>query len=95
VWYGYTDICHLLLSKGATVDALGDEKLTPLHLAARAGHMDTTRLLVYSGANVNATDNFGNRPVDWARQNGYTGVVEFLTANRNATASSEQLVDKT
>jgi ankyrin repeat protein len=57
--------------------------------------MDTTKLLVYSGANVNATDNFGNRPVDWARQNGYTQVVEFLTANRNVNANSKQSVDKT
>jgi ankyrin repeat protein len=85
-----------LLSKGAAVDALGDEKLTPLHLAARSGHMETTKLLVHSGANVNAMDNFGNTPLDWAQQNGYTEVAKFLIANRsNIATNSEQSVDKT
>jgi ankyrin repeat protein len=58
--------------------------------------METTKLLVRSGANVNAVDNFGNTPLDWAQQNGYTEVAKFLIANRsNIPTNYEQSVEKT
>ena len=34
-------------------------QLTPLHVAARAGHMDTVRCLVDKGADVNIQNNKG------------------------------------
>ena len=40
------------------------DKRTALHLAAGEGHVEMVKLLCQRGANVNAQDRWGNRPLD-------------------------------
>src|SRR5207247_2012811 len=54
----------------------GDE--TALLFAARVGDLDSTRLLVAAGANVNDADAWGVSAVTLAAHSGYGDVVEFL-----------------
>ena len=57
----------LLLAAGADINAKdGTRGLTPLHEAARWGWNDVVQFLVDHGANLRATDNRGNTPVDSA-----------------------------
>ena len=44
--YGYVDICHILLSRGANVMAVDQESSTPLNLAAATGHVQICRKLL-------------------------------------------------
>lgn len=53
--YGDIDRAHLLLIKGTHVDQRDSAGYTPLHYAARNGHLELCRLLVEGGACVNAT----------------------------------------
>jgi RNA polymerase sigma factor (sigma-70 family) len=55
-------------------------KSTPLHFAAHRGHLDIVRLLIKSGADVNASeDNSSNsQPLHWAATGGYLEVVRLL-----------------
>ena len=40
---------------------------TPLHIAAREGHIDIAELLINKGADVNAKNNYGKTPFDYAK----------------------------
>ncbi|MEO0014956.1 MAG: hypothetical protein RLZZ535_3345, partial [Cyanobacteriota bacterium] len=55
-------------------------KSTPLHFAAHRGHLDIVRLLIKSGADVNASeDNSSNsKPIHWAATGGHLEVVQLL-----------------
>ena len=54
---------------------------TPLMLAARAGRVDAVNLLLWSGARVNARENWnGQSPLHWAAAEGHGAVVEALIA---------------
>jgi len=51
---------------------------TPLHLAASRGHLDVARLLVESGADVDARSEFGYTPLHVAAMEGYLDVARLL-----------------
>ena len=51
---GNFEICQLLVSKGATVDALDSENGTALHFAAFIGNLEICQLLLSKGATVDA-----------------------------------------
>lgn len=53
--------------------------LTVAHDASREGFLDTLRVLVHSGADVNLTDSGGNLPLHLAAREGHLDVVQFLT----------------
>lgn len=57
--YGDLDRALHLLKKGTYVDQRDSSGYTPLHYAARNGHLDLCRLLVEKGACVNAITNQG------------------------------------
>mmetsp|Transcript_91406 Transcript_91406/g.167748 ORF Transcript_91406/g.167748 Transcript_91406/m.167748 type:complete len:678 (-) Transcript_91406:96-2129(-) len=58
---------------------------TPLHLAAREGHMDVCRVLVSAGA-LTKVKNFRKlTPADLASQQGHTAVFSFLESRQNLT----------
>lgn len=42
--YGNKGVLELLLSKGAILESQTDEKLTPMHLAARAGSVLASKI---------------------------------------------------
>jgi ankyrin len=63
---------------------------TALMFAARVGDLDSARLLVSAGANVNDADAWGVSATVLAAHSGYTGIVEFLLdrgADPNAAAA--------
>ncbi|KAL2098253.1 hypothetical protein ACEWY4_007460 [Coilia grayii] len=76
---GSTPVARLLLERGADPSARDcTTGATPLHDAARAGFLETVRVLVEFHADPQATDNSGYRPVDLARLDGHQDVVDFL-----------------
>lgn len=58
-WNVDTYIVKLLLDNGAEVNAVEDDKSTPLHVAAARGSLEILRVLVASGANIDAKDQRG------------------------------------
>ncbi|EQC24929.1 hypothetical protein SDRG_17187 [Saprolegnia diclina VS20] len=76
-WEGQLDIVHLLLRfKHIRVDQPNLDGMTPLHEAAKHGHLEVARALIDAGANPHATNNEGNKPL--ALANG-SEMSEFLT----------------
>jgi ankyrin repeat protein len=66
-WDRY-DIANLLIEAGADVNALAEQKHTPLHEAARMANAKLAELLLEHGANANAQDEKGQTPLDWCRK---------------------------
>jgi uncharacterized protein len=61
------DVIALVEEGGADVNAAGDLGYAPLHHAAGGGHLDIVNVLLSHGADVNAKNEFGQKPVDLAR----------------------------
>lgn len=76
---GSSSVARALLEHGANPN-MADRNTghTPLHDAARAGFLDTARLLVGHNANPQARDNAGCRPRDLAWECGHREVADFL-----------------
>jgi ankyrin repeat protein len=56
---GHVDTMHVLLERGASVDARDVNGVTPLMVATYGGHTDAMRLLIERGADVCAGDSEG------------------------------------
>jgi ankyrin repeat protein len=73
------EIARRLMEAGANVDAAGllygD---TALHYAVRANNADMVRLLISSGANVNAQSFAGDSPLQFAVSQGHAGMADLL-----------------
>lgn len=63
---------------------------TALHLAVRHNHINCVKLLLDNKANVNATDNFGFRPIHDAAQNGFTECLKELLAKNASVVGAER-----
>ena len=50
------------------VNAKTNQGWIPLHLAALGGHKEIVELLISKGADVNAKNDVGHTPLDWAKQ---------------------------
>ena len=73
------EIARLLIQRKAEVDARDDYGNTALILAAREGANNVARLLVESGADVNAANPLtGDGPLDVALQEGRTEIADYL-----------------
>ncbi len=69
---GRTAACAFLLERGADVARAPLHGLTPLHLAASAGRLETAELLVRHGAPLDARDGLHEgTPLGWATHNGH------------------------
>jgi ankyrin repeat protein len=69
---------RLLLENGAKANALDNDGVTPLHVAAGMGYRDLAELLLSNGAAVNAEDNKHETPLRSALVQGYDNVVNLL-----------------
>ncbi|KAI8440667.1 hypothetical protein MSG28_001866, partial [Choristoneura fumiferana] len=82
------EICAYLLARGAAVDAVGGElRATPLHWAARQGHLEAAVLLVRAGADLARRDAEGCAALHLAAQFGHTAVCAYLVAAGGAGAA--------
>ena len=85
---GHTEVCRLLIERGANVNAVYYGGWTPLHQAARYGYVDVCRLLIQAKSNVNSVDHNGETPLHCAARYGHIEVCRLLLgrgANVNAT----------
>jgi ankyrin repeat protein len=76
--YGYKDVVALLLASKAEVNALDNDRRTPLLLAADSGYKDVVALLLPGKAQVNAKDHYGQTPLHKAADKGNKDVAEWL-----------------
>ena len=54
---------------------------TPLHWAARNNHLELAKVLISSGAEVNAKDRWGLTPLHRAARNGHKKMQELLISH--------------
>ena len=62
----------------STMNAPNMNKLTPIHLACRGGHLSTVKLLLSHQAKVNTSDNKGTSPLQSSCEAGAIDLVQLL-----------------
>lgn len=67
-----------LLAAGASTAIASNEGQTPLHLAAKAGHVGAVHALLEAGATVTATDAHGCMPLHYCALRGDLALFELL-----------------
>ena len=80
-----------LISKGVKVDAIPEDAPgTALAAAVMGGNTEVVKFLVSRGANVNYKDHNGVTPLDLAKGQGHSEIVEFLSSGKSASSSSNR-----
>lgn len=83
------DIVRALVEAGADVNACGGvTRATPLHMAARRGHLKIARALLDCGAAVNARDRKGDTPLQRAINCRKSGVSQLLVERGRAAGQA-------
>ena len=75
---GHREVCALLLSHNAEINAEQASQYTALHSAAANGSEELVRLLLAHEANPKAKSEKGETPLDMARARNHSGVVALL-----------------
>jgi ankyrin repeat protein len=97
VFFGRINIVHLLLNRGAEINAASknDQRVTPLHSAlANPKNATVAQLLIDSGADLNARQSGGYTPLHYAAANGLEGIVRILIT-RSVDLSAKEAGGKT
>lgn len=77
--YGHTEMCRMLITAGAKVDAQSEyEEITALILAATCGFEDICEILVDGGANVNLRDFRNYTALYYASKNNHKSLCKYL-----------------
>jgi ankyrin repeat protein len=92
--FGFPKLVRLELEMGANINLTsGPDGQTPLIWAAKAGHLDTVKLLLEYGANPLIASKSGLTPLMYAAANGHLEIVELLASrgvNSYLTQNSER-----
>ncbi|OQR82320.1 ankyrin repeat protein [Achlya hypogyna] len=89
--HGQLELVHLLLRyNDIDVDKGSRDGTTPLHEAAKNGHLEVCQALISAGADMNARNKDGSTPLHKAAKNGHLDVVKELLA----AGANPQLVNK-
>merc|ERR1739848_804221 len=79
---GYTEIVNSLIKRGANLEPVTVDGVTPLHLAARDGHTEVVKMIIncprYRRANINAAENNGWNALHMAACNGHVDTVKTI-----------------
>ena len=75
---GNKEITKLLLSKGADVNARGNDDVTSLHIATRGGYLKIVKQLLKYGADLHSTSPNVQTPLYFAVENEHEKVVKLL-----------------
>jgi ankyrin repeat protein len=76
------EVVRLLLSYGANANIANFNKQTLLHIAVNKNAISIARLLIEDGnAEVNVLDGCGYTPLKYAKEFGYTEIIELLIAH--------------
>jgi hypothetical protein len=73
-----TEICELLIAKGADISARTKGGFTPLHWAVSRDAVGSARALVKAGADIEAPTLKGITPLHWAANNNATNAVALM-----------------
>lgn len=93
---GQRSVCKLLMDEGIPADVASDpHQVTPLHLAARGGHVQCVRLLLGHVANVDPLDAFGATPLLGAAQGGHRKVAALLLQKGASAAVVDEATQRT
>ena len=66
--FGRKDVAKFLISQNADINKADNiHGYTPLHTAAKHGHIEVVQLLLEKGANPALQDKYDNRPIDYLR----------------------------
>jgi len=80
--FGHTEICRILIARGAPINLINNEVgwpgYAPLHFAIIGGHLDTVKLLLDHGAKVNWKDKDGNTPLTIAEKRGEQSIADLI-----------------
>jgi ankyrin repeat protein len=76
---GKANLVRVLLAAGAPL-ILEGQREPILHKAVRGGNIETVRLLVDAGANVNEQADFGEAPIHLAAEDDHAAIAELLIA---------------
>ncbi len=76
---------RLIHAAGGTITGRASDGLTALHSAAKQGWDETVTVLVADGADLQATDRFGLRPIDYARGNYLRAFLEPQPSPKDST----------
>jgi ankyrin repeat protein len=92
---GFRDLAeHLIAEHPEHVNARGGEEVTPLHVAASAGHFDILSLLIEHGADMNGRGIFGCTPLHQASLKGRLEAGQLLL-NRGADTNDQDVYKRT
>eukprot|EP00049_Salpingoeca_infusionum_P014862 m.284501 g.284501 ORF g.284501 m.284501 type:complete len:1109 (-) comp15763_c0_seq1:408-3734(-) len=95
--YGRTDVVEFLLTgksaRAASLNACGNDGMTPLLLASMMGHANTVQALLEMGANIMITDKFGKSALYLAIECGDVPTCKALI-QAAASADSARLVEQ-
>jgi truncated hemoglobin YjbI len=90
------EIVRALLRAGAEVDACGGvTRATPLHMAARRGHVEIARALLDAGAATDARDRKGDTPLERARNCRREAVARLLLERPRITLPANSDSERT